>query len=77
MDIQLADILVHIDENLPKDQRMQIEEKLRAMDGIVSVRNPDDKPHLSMIEFNPDVSSSAAILNMVRSQGVHAELIGL
>ena len=77
MDIQLADVIVHIDENLPKDQRVQIEEKLRTMDGIVSVHNPDDRPHLSVIEFNPDVSSSGAILEMVKSQGVHAELVGL
>jgi hypothetical protein len=77
MDIQLADVVVHIDENLPKDQRAQIEVKLRAMDGIVSVHNPDDRPHLSVIEFNPDVSSSGAILEMVKGQGVHAELVGL
>ncbi len=77
MDIQLADVLVHIDETLPKSRRTQIEEKLRTMDGIVSVHNPDERPHLSMVEFNPDVSSSAAILKMVKSQGVHAELIGL
>ncbi len=77
MDIQLADVVVHIDETLPKDQRTQIEEKLRTMDGIVSVHNPDERPHLSMVEFNPDVSSSAEILKMVKSQGVHAELIGL
>ena len=77
MDIQLADVVVHIDENLPKDQRTQIEEKLRTMDGIVSVHNPDDRPHLSVIEFNPDVSSSGAILEMVKGQGVHAELVGL
>ena len=77
MDIQLADVVVHIDENLPKDQRVQIEVKLRAMDGIVSVHNPDDRPHLSVIEFNPGVSSSGAILEMVKGQGVHAELVGL
>lgn len=77
MDIQLADVVVHIDENLAKERRAQIEEKLRAMDGIVSVHNPDDRPHLAVIEFNPDVSSSGAILRMVKSQGVHAELVGL
>ncbi len=77
MDIQLADVIVHIDETLPKSQRTHIEEMLRTMDGIVSVHNPDDRPHLSVVEFNPDVSSSAEILKMVKSQGVHAELIGL
>ncbi len=77
MDIQLADVIVHIDETLPKDQREQIEEQLRGLDGIVSVHNPDDKPHLAVVQYNPDVSSSGAILEMVKGQGVHAELVGL
>lgn len=77
MDIQLADVTIHIDETLPKEQREQIEEKLRGLDGIVSVHNPDDRPHLAVVQYNPDVASSGAILEMVKSQGVHAELVGL
>ena len=77
MDIQLADVIVHIDEALPKEQRGQIEEQLRSMDGIISVHNPDDKPHLAVVQYNPELSSSGAILDMVKGQGVHAELVGL
>jgi len=77
MDIQLADVIVHIDESLPKEQRGQIEEQLRTLDGIVSVHNPDDRPHLAVVQYNPDLSSSEAILEMVKDQGVHAELVGL
>ena len=77
MDIQLADVIVHIDETLPKDQREQIEQHLRELDGIVSVHNPDNKPHLSVVQYNPEVSSSGVILETVKGQGVHAELVGL
>jgi len=77
MDIQLADVLVHIDENLPKEQRVEVEKQLRRMDGIVSVHNPDDRPHLTLVGFNPVISSSEVILETVKSQGVHAELVGL
>jgi hypothetical protein len=77
MDIQLADVIVHIDQTLERERRSEIEEKLRAMDGVVSVHNPDDKPHLAIIEYNPDKTSSMAILNTVTVQGVHAELVGL
>ena len=77
MDIPLADVIVHIDEALPKEQRGQIEEQLRSMAGVVSVHNPDDKPHLAVVQYNPDLSSSGAILDMVKGQGVHAELVGL
>ena len=77
MDIQLADVVVHIDQTLEADRRSEIEEQLRAIDGVVSVHNPDDKPHLAIVGYNPDKTSSAAILDRVTMQGVHAELVGL
>jgi len=77
MNIQLADVVVHIDQTLEKDQRSKIEDELRAIDGVVSVHNPDNRPHLSVIEYNPDKTNSATILSTVTNQGVHAELIGL
>ena len=77
MDIQLADVVVHIDQTLERERRTEIEEHLRAIDGVVSVHNPDDRPHLAIIEYNPDRTSSAAILETVTVQGVHAELVGL
>lgn len=77
MDIQLADVVVHIDQTLELDRRSEIEAELRAIDGVVSVHNPDDRPHLAIVEYNPDKTNSAAILSTVTGQGVHAELIGL
>ena len=77
MDIQLADVVVHIDQTLERERRSEIEEQLRAIDGVVSVHNPDDRPHLAIIEYNPDRTSSGVILNTVTVQGVHAELVGL
>ena len=77
MDIQLADVTVHIDETLDLERRSEIEGKLRGIDGVVSVHNPDDRPHLAVIEFVPTRTNSGAILEMVKGEGVHAELIGL
>ena len=77
MNIQLADVTVHMDQTLDRERRNLIEDELRAIDGVVSVHNPDDRPHLAVIEYNPDRTSSAVILNTVNVQGVHAELIGL
>ncbi|MCG6966699.1 MAG: ATP-binding protein [Chromatiaceae bacterium] len=77
MDIQLADVTIHVDENLDAGKRAQIEQKLRAIDGVVSVHNPDDKPHLAVIEYNPNKVKSMALLEAVKAEGVHAELIGL
>lgn len=77
MDIQLADVVVHIDQTLERERRTEIEDHLRAIDGVISVHNPDDRPHLALVEYNPEKTSSAAILNTVTVQGVTAELIGL
>jgi len=50
---------------------------LREIDGVVSVRNPDDRPHLTLVEYNPARTDSQALLTTVTAAGVHAELIGL
>ena len=77
MNIQLADVTVHIDQTLDRPARAKIEDALRMIDGVVSVHNSDNRPHLAVVEYNPDKTNSAAILSVVTSQGVHAELIGL
>jgi hypothetical protein len=77
MDIQLADVVVHIDQTLERQRRVEIEEQLRAIEGVVSVHNPDDRPHLSIVEYNPDKTNSEAILSTVTNQGVRAQLVGL
>jgi hypothetical protein len=77
MDIQLADVTLHIDEALDKEERQQIGEQLRALDGVVSVHNPDSKPHLTVVEYNPAKLKASQLLETVKGAGVHAEMIGL
>lgn len=77
MDIQLADVTVHIDETLDAGARERIEDRVRSLDGVVSYHSADKTPHLAVVEYNPAKVDSAAILDSVQSEGVHAELIGL
>ncbi len=77
MNIQLADVTLHIDKNLSSEQRGTIEESLRALDGVVSIHNPDKTPHLTLVEYDPDIITSRKILDRVTDQGAHAELVGL
>jgi hypothetical protein len=76
-DIDVADITLHIDENLDAEQRGTIEESLRALDGVVSVHNSDRAAHLTVIGYIPSVTDSQRILKRVTDQGAHAELVGL
>lgn len=75
--IDLADVTLHIDENLDAEQRASVEESLRAFDGVVSVHNPERSPHLTIVEYNPGMLNSDAILKRITDQGAHAQLVGL
>lgn len=75
--IQLVDVTIHVDEDLDTAQRNTIDQQLRALDGVVSVHNPDKTPHLVTVEYDPDRMDSTRLLNAVKSTGVHAEMIGL
>nr|WP_242482342.1 ATP-binding protein [Thiocystis violacea] len=59
------------------EQRADVEGVLRGVEGVVSVHNPDDRPHLTIVGYRPDVTDTQALLQGVRAQGVHAELVGL
>jgi hypothetical protein len=79
MDIQLADVTLHVDEDLSPEARAALEQALRDRDGVVSVHFNTNatRPHLAVIEFNPDRVASRDLLSIVRFQGYHAELVGL
>jgi hypothetical protein len=47
------------------------------MDGVMAAAYHDEKPHLIMIEYNPDVINSIEFVDAAKKQCLHAELIGL
>lgn len=77
MDINLVDVTIHIDETLAEERRPQLIEKMRAQDGVVSVGYHDEKPHLMVVEYNPQKTNSSQLLAAIKGEGLHAELIGL
>ena len=76
-DIDLVDVTVHIDEELDAAGLANLEQALRDESGVVSVHFQPGKPHLAVVEYNPEATNSASILSRVTSQNLHAELIGL
>ena len=77
MKINLPDLLVHLDETLDHDQLAAIEARLRQDLGVVSVAFRDDRPHLMLVAYDPQVTREEAILERVTAEGIHAELVGL
>jgi hypothetical protein len=77
MDVKLVDLTLHIDEEVDHESRERIQDLLREMNGVMVAVSHDNRPHLMMVGYNPDLASSMQILNCVRNNGVHAQLIGL
>lgn len=77
MDINLADVTIHIDETMDEEVQVKLEEAIRNRDGVVSVRINPDRPHLVLVEYNPRMIRSLDLLDITKFQGLHGELVGL
>ena len=76
-EIALTDVTIHIDKDTDNATRTNVESGLRIIDGVVSVHMPEDKPHLVVVEYNPEKTNSSHLLTMVKELAGHAEMIGL
>ena len=69
-------LVLHVDESLAQEEQSQIEHALEAEQGITSAHFTERRPHLMLVEYDPDVISSMSVLRDITNQHVHAELIG-
>jgi hypothetical protein len=76
MDTKLAEVTLHIDEGTTHDERETFRDVLLAMGGVMAAASHDEKPHLMLIEYNPDVINSTEFVNAAKKHGLHAELVG-
>jgi len=76
-DIKMTDVTIHIDKDTDDNTRQRIDATLRTREGVVSVYMPNDKPHMLVVEYNPDEISSTNMLSTVQEIAGHAELIGM
>jgi hypothetical protein len=77
MDINIADIVIHIHPELPDDQRGGLESAVGAMDGVVSVHFSHGHHHALTIAYNPKAIASETILDEVRRWDPEAVMAGL
>jgi hypothetical protein len=75
--MQMADVTIHLDETIDHDRRMKIADVVRMLAGVTDVAHHDEKPHLMIVKYDPAKVSAHGLLDAVRGEGVHAELIGL
>jgi len=77
MNISISDFMVHLDELLPPQSMSRLENEIRDQPGVISARFSCRAPHLMMVALNPDLASSAGVLDRVTRRGLHAKLVGL
>ena len=77
MDTKLAEVTFHIDEDTSHEERERFRDTLLTMDGVMAAAYHDERPHLMLIEYNPDVIHSIEFVNAARDRGLHSELVGM
>ena len=74
---KMVDVILHLDENTTHGDRENIRDSLLDLDGVYAAACHDEKPHLVVIEYNPDIINSSELLKVTQDRGLHAELVGL
>lgn len=73
--MHLADLLIHIDETLDATERVSLEEALRNIEGVIAPRFNRETPHLLLVAYDPQDLKSHNLLNRVKANGYHAQLV--
>lgn len=74
--MDMADVVIHINETVDHDRRTEIADMIRNHKGVMGVAHHDEKPHLLIVEFNPADVHAKELLQVALDQGVHAQLVG-
>jgi hypothetical protein len=77
METHITDVMIHIDETLPRKELKNIEYTVREDKCVISACVPPGKEHLMLVTYNPECTTATDILSKVTKRGIHAELIGL
>jgi len=75
MDIKMTDIMLHIDEDLDKEHQEALETIMRSQEGVIGLGYHENRPHLMIVEYNPDCITDQNLLDCVIQQGLHAEIV--
>lgn len=75
--MDIVDMIVHVDETIPAEKMHELEDAVRTDACVISACSSNENPHVLLVTYNPECTSSSNVLSMVQAQGVRAELVGL
>jgi len=77
-DINIADITFHLHPDCSCDDGKNVEQALRAVDGVISVHFDEDlHPHAVVVAYNLQAVSSDVLLETIRKCDARAVKVGL
>ena len=74
--MDMADVIIHVNESVDHNRRTEIADMIRNHKGVMGVAHHDEKPHLLIVEYDPEEVHAKELLQVALSEGVHAQLVG-
>lgn len=71
-----SEVLVHIDETLDSELGSSLSQNVCKHEGVNSAHLIDNLPHLMVVAYNPHKTKHPRVIDSVKNNGVHAQLIG-
>ena len=74
--MHVTDMVMHIDNNLGELSRRNIEQSLSSLRGVIKAHFNERRPHLVLVSYDMDSTSSFEILAQVTGQKLGVERCG-
>ena len=77
MSSQMADVIIHLNEETTHAAREALRHEILKHKGVMAADHRDDKPHMMIVAYDPALANSFELLEIARQRGLHAQLVGL
>jgi len=77
MSQQMVDVTIHLNEETTHAERESLRDEMLKRPGVMAADYRDATPHLMIVSYDPAMTGSAALLELVKQRGLHAQLVGL
>lgn len=77
MEYSMSDVMIHFNENTTHDDREVLRDTLLQLNGVMAADVHDNRPHLMVIAYDPELIGSQELLSTMQANSMHAQLVGL
>jgi hypothetical protein len=74
--MHITDMVMHVDDNLEEQSRRNVEKTLTGQRGVIHAHFNEKRPHLMLVSYDIERTSSFEILAGMSGQSLCAERVG-